>query len=74
VADDDCTGLARVVNKIDYVADEMENGISIDCRRLIGLSVASLIGCDSMKSRSGKRRQLVAPRVPTLREAMQQNY
>jgi hypothetical protein len=51
----------------------MEDGISIDCRRLVGLSVASLIGCDSMKSRSGQRWQLVAPRVPTLREAMQQN-
>jgi hypothetical protein len=58
----------------DYVANQLHHSISGYVLRGFGLSVTALIRGDDVEAGIGECDELVAPRIPTFREAMEQDH
>jgi hypothetical protein len=65
---------AEYVHQPDDVAGQVQDGVRIRGRRAAGPAVPALIRRDRVESGGGQRGQLVTPRVPRLREAVQQQH
>ena len=74
VADDHRLLLAERVAQAEHVADQVEDRVAVDLRRLVALPVAAHVGRDRVIARGGERGQLVAPRVPGLGPAVAQQH
>ena len=69
---DDRVLLPQLLDQGDHVADEVEQGVGRDVRRLLAAGVAALVrGNDPVPGRR-QRPELVTPGVPALRPAVQQ--
>lgn len=68
--DQHCGIGAQRIRQADQIADEMEDGVSIDRLRAVALSVAAHIGRHDPESRFRKGWNLMAPGIPRLREAV----
>jgi hypothetical protein len=72
VAHDDRLFFPQFPDQGDHVADEVQQGVGRDIRRLLAAGVAALVGGDDPVSGRRQRRELVTPGVPALRPAVQQ--
>ncbi len=60
------------IQQPDHVADQMQQRVPVDLRRLVGPPVAAQVGCDRTEPGCGEGRQLMAPRIPNLGKAVAQ--
>jgi hypothetical protein len=74
VTDDHGRALAQRVDQADDVTDEVVNRVVVDAFRLVGLPVAPLVGRHHVVAGVGEGGDLVAPGVPRLRPAVQQQH
>jgi hypothetical protein len=63
---------AARVEQTDHVAEQMQQRVAVDLRRGIGLSIATHIWRNRVKTGRRQRRELVPPRIPALGEAVAQ--
>ena len=56
------------------VADDVEDGVTGGGGRRVGVAVAAEVGGDGTVAAGGSREHLVAPRVPELREAVEEEH
>lgn len=64
--------MAECVNEGDEVADDVEHGVGGHVGRGVGIAEASEVGGDGAVAAVGEGEDLVAPRVPEFREAMEE--
>lgn len=64
--------LAEDVEEGDEVADDVEDGVGCVVGRGVGVAVATEVGCHAAVAVAGEGEDLVAPGVPELREAMEE--
>jgi hypothetical protein len=74
VTDDHGVLLAQCRDQSDDVADEMKLRVRVVLVRRVRLSVAALIRRDDVIAGIRERGQLMAPRIPRLREAVDQQH
>jgi hypothetical protein len=74
VANYDHSFFAERIEEADDVANQVEDGVCLDCVWAVGLTIASLIGRHGVEAGSGERRQLVSPGIPGFREAVKQHH
>jgi hypothetical protein len=72
VTDEDGLILPELVDQGDRVADEVEQRVSPDVRRLLAAGVAALVRGDDPVPGCRKRPELVSPGVPALGPTVQQ--
>ncbi len=72
VTHDDGLLLPQLFDQGDHVANEVEQGVGRDVRRLLAAGVAALVGGDDPVPGRRQRPELVTPGVPALRPAVQQ--
>jgi len=65
---------SQSVEKPDEVGDDVEDGVWGSVGRSVGVAVAAEVRGDGPVARSGEGQKLVAPRVPELREAVEEQY
>jgi hypothetical protein len=71
VPHDDRLLLPKLLDQSDHVADEVEQGIRRDVRRLLAAGVAALVRGNNPVPGRHQRPELVTPGVPALRPAVQ---
>jgi len=74
VPDDHGLPLAQRLDQPDGVADQVQDRVGLDRLRPARAAIAALVRSDRVEARLGKRGQLVAPGVPALGEAVQQQH
>jgi len=65
---------SQSVEKPDEVGDDVEGGVRGSVGRGVGVAVAAEVGGDGPVAHGGEGQKLVAPRVPKLREAVEEQY
>ena len=65
---------SQSVDKPDEVGDDVEGGVRGSVGRGVGVAVAAEVRGDGPVARSGEGQKLVAPHVPNLREAVEEQY
>ena len=73
MANDNDASLFEGSEQADHVADQVQHRIRRDVLRGVGLAVAALVRRNRVVPGFGERRQLVAPGIPALREAVEQD-
>jgi 1,6-anhydro-N-acetylmuramate kinase len=74
VADDGRGLRVEGVEHADHVADVVQLRVGVDVLGLVGLAVAAHVRRDDVVAGGREHRQLVAPRVPALREAVAEQH
>lgn len=62
------------IEESDEVADDVEGGVGRRRGRRVGVAVAAEVRCDGAVAEGGEGEKLVAPRIPKLREAVDEEY
>ena len=65
---------AEGVEEADDISDDVDGGVGGGGGRGVGVAVAAEVGCDGAVPEGGEGEQLVPPRVPQLREAVQEEH
>ena len=73
VADNDEPLMTERVRQIDDVVRQIDDVVGFDLGRTIAAAVAALVGRGDLEPGVNKRINLMSPKVPALREAVQEN-
>lgn len=66
--------MTEVVEEADEVADEVRDGVGGGAEGGVGVTVATEVGGDGAEAGGGEGGHLVAPGVPRLREAVEEEH
>jgi hypothetical protein len=64
----------EMVHHPKHVADEGGDGVGLDAFGLVGGAVAAQVGDDDPKPSFGQWRHLLAPQMPRIGEAVEEDY